>query len=40
MEAKPGVPPPEELANHCLVNPPFPEEHLEHPVAEEPLQDG
>ncbi len=33
VEAEPGVPPPEELANHRLVDPPFLEEHLEHPVA-------
>ena len=33
------MPPPEERANHRLVNAPFPEEHLEDPVAEEMLQD-
>jgi len=32
------VPPPEELSDEGLVNPPLSEEHLEHPVAEEMLQ--
>ncbi len=38
MEAEARVTPPEELANHRLVDPPLPEEHVEHAMPEEMLQ--
>jgi hypothetical protein len=38
VEAKPRVPPAEELSNHRLVNLPFAEEQAEHAVAKQMLQ--
>jgi len=38
VQAEAGVAPAAERANRSLINAPFPEEHLEHPVTEEVLQ--